>query len=172
MLAALPRGVQLRDATAADSAAIATIWNAEILDADTTTDTEPRPVATVRAWLTGRSADHPVVVASEGHAVLAWGALSPYRDRPAFARTVEDSVYVATAHRGRGLGRRILAELIRRAAARGHHSILARVTAGNAASLGLHRQLGFRVIGVERETAFTRGRWLDVVLLQRRLDGR
>src|SRR3990167_5326067 len=94
--------------------------------------------------------------------------LSPYRPTPAFARTAEDSVYVARDRRGEGLGRRVLDELLRRAAAAGHHSVLARVTAPNTASLRLHARAGFRTVGVERETAFKLGRWLDVVVLQRR----
>jgi phosphinothricin acetyltransferase len=104
--------------------------------------------------------------------VVAYGSLSPYRPKPAFARTVEDSVYVAPGHRGAGLGGLILAELIRRARALEHHSIVARITAKNAASLRLHARHGFEPVGVERESAFKLGRWLDVAIMQRRLDTR
>jgi phosphinothricin acetyltransferase len=104
--------------------------------------------------------------------VVAYGSLSPYRPKPAFACTVEDSVYVARDHRGAGLGGLILAELIRRARTLEHHSIMARITARNTASLRLHARHGFRPIGVERESAFKLGRWHDVTLLQKRLDSR
>jgi len=98
--------------------------------------------------------------------VLAFGALSPYRPKPAFAWTVEDSVYVERGQRGAGLGSLILAELIRRARAHGHRSVLARITSGNAASIGLHARHAFRVVGVERRVALKRDRWLDVTVMQ------
>jgi len=98
--------------------------------------------------------------------VLAYGSLSPYRPKPAFARTLEDSVYVKRGHRGAGLGTLVLRELIRRARELGGHSMLARITSGNAASLRLHQKHGFSVVGVEREVAFKLGRWHDVTVLQ------
>jgi L-amino acid N-acyltransferase len=174
----LPR-VALRAAREADLARIAAIWNHEVLSSDSTTDTEPRDPAAQREWLAWHTERYPVVVATvaaggperDGE-VVAYGSLSPYRPKPAFARTVEDSVYVACDHRGVGLGGLVLAELIRRARALEHHSIVARITARNAASLRLHARHGFREIGVERESAFKLGRWHDVAIMQRRLDSR
>jgi L-amino acid N-acyltransferase YncA len=102
--------------------------------------------------------------------VVAYGSLSPYQTKRAFARTVEDSVYVRRGRRGAGLGGLILAELIQRAGVLGHHSLLARITAKNVASRRLHERHGFRLVGVERESAFKLGRWHDVAIMQRRLD--
>src|SRR5437870_2188255 len=67
---------------------------------------------------------------------------------------------------GAGLGNLILAELIRRARAHGHRSVLARITSGNAASIGLHARHAFRVVGVERRVALKHDRWLDVTVMQ------
>ena len=174
-----PPRVALRDARAADLARIAAIWNLEVLCSDSTTDTEPRDQAAQREWFAWHTERYPVVVATvaadgperDGE-VVAYGSLSPYREKPAFARTVEDSVYVACDHRGAGLGGLILAELVRRARALEHHSIVARITARNTASLRLHARHGFRQIGVERESAYKLGRWHDVAIMQRRLDPR
>lgn len=141
-----------------------------MLGTDATTDTEPRDRAAQREWLSRHGERYPVVVAVAGHDVVAYGALSRYQPKPAFARTVEDSVYVRHDRRGAGLGAMVLAELVRRAQARGHHSILARITAKNTASLRLHARHGFRTVGVERESAFKLGRWHDVTIMQRRLD--
>src|SRR5206468_9737694 len=102
----------------------------------------------------------------DGPVVVAYGSLSPYRPKPAFAWTVEDSVYVAREHRGAGLGGQILAELIRRARALEHHSIVARITARNTASLRLHARHGFQPVGVERESALKLGRWHDVAIMR------
>ena len=162
--------VEIRAAREADLPAIAAIWEHEVLGSDATTDTEPRTAAAQREWLAGHTECYPVIVAATDHEVVAYGALSPYQRKPAFARTVEDSVYVRRDWRGAGLGALILGELVRRARARGHHSILARITARNTASLHLHARLGFRPIGLERESAFKLGRWHDVTIMQRRLD--
>jgi phosphinothricin acetyltransferase len=162
--------LQVRAALVDDAVQIAAIWNREVLETDHTTDTEPRTVAEQRAWLRARDAAHPVIVAVAESEILAYGALSIYRPKPAFHRTVEDSVYVKAGYRGRGLGATILRHLLELAHERDHHAIMARVTGANAASLALHERHGFVRVGVERATAFKHGRWLDVVVLQRLLD--
>jgi L-amino acid N-acyltransferase len=166
--------VALRAAHDADLDQIAAIWNHEVLGTDATTDTEPRSSSAQREWLARHTERYPVVVAvaADHETVLAYGALSPYLAKPAFARTVEDSVYVERSHRGTGLGGLILAELIRRARELEHHSILARITARNSASLRLHARHGFEVVGTERESAYKLGRWHDVTIMQRRLGSR
>lgn len=168
--APLAARVEIRAAREADLPAIAAIWEHEVLGSDATIDTEPRTLTAQREWLAGHTECYPVIVAATDHEVVAYGSLSPYQQKPAFARTVEDSVYVRRDRRGAGLGALILGELVQRARARGHHSILARITAKNTASLHLHARHGFRPIGLERESAFKLGRWHDVTIMQRRLD--
>lgn len=175
---AAPAGrVHVRAARETDLGPIAAIWNYEVLCTVATTDTEPRGPAAQREWFARHTERYPVVVATVASEdpqrdgdVVAYGSLSPYRPKPAFARTVEDSVYVARDRRGFGLGSLILAELIRRARTLEHHSIVARITAKNTPSLRLHARHGFQRVGVERESAFKLGRWHDVAILQRRLD--
>jgi phosphinothricin acetyltransferase len=159
----------IRRAGARDNAQVAAIWNHEALHTTATTDTEPRTAAAQAAWLAAHTIDYPVLVAVEADEVLAFGGLAPYRPKPSYRHTVEDSVYVKDGYRGKGLGAELLAALVARAAARGHHSVLARITSENAASLRLHERLGFQRAGYERQAAFKLGRWLDVVTLQRLL---
>jgi L-amino acid N-acyltransferase YncA len=136
-----------------------------------TTDTEPRTPAAQRQGLARHGDDHPVIVAvDDDEGVLAYGSLSPYRDKPALRTTVEDSVYVKAGARGAGLGSLVLAELIRLARDRSHHAVMARIIAENEASRRLHARLGFALVGVERETAFKLGRWHDIAIMQRLLD--
>ncbi len=161
------RPVTLRRARPADNAHIAAIWNHEVMWTTATMDSEPRGPAAQRRWLAAHDDAHPVVVAVDGDDVLAYGSLSPYRDRPAFASTVAASVYVRTDMRGAGLGSRVVAELLRLAHDRGHHTVMARITADNEASRRLHARLGFAVVGIERETAEKFGRRHDVVIMQR-----
>jgi len=161
----------VRRARLDDAAAIMTIWNREVLDTLATTDTEPRDLAAQRAWLASHAVAYPVIVATPAGApteVAGYAALTPYRAKPAFRHTVEDSVYVDRAWRGRGVGRTLLDHVLELARAGGHRSVIARITAGNAASRGLHEALGFRLVGIEEEVAFKRGLWLDVAVYQRR----
>jgi len=157
----------IRPATTADNSAIAAIWNREVLQTAATSDTEPRDPDAQRAWLVAHGPRHPVIVAAEGDEVVAFGALSPYRTKPSYARTVEDSVYVRDGWRGKGLGGLVLSRLLHLAQAHGHHSVIARITAPNEASLALHARHGFARVGHERQVAFKHGAWLDVLTLQR-----
>ena len=109
-----------------------------------------------------------VAVSTDGE-VVGFGSLTAYRPRPAYAPTVEDSVYVHRDWRGRGVGVVVLEELVRLARAHGFHSVIARIVGGHEASIALHARCGFERIGVEREVGRKLGRWLDVVLMQRML---
>jgi len=159
--------VVIRPATPSDNAAIAAIWNREVLQTAATSDTEPRDPEAQRAWLAAHGPRHPVIVAVDGDEVVAFGALSPYRAKPAYAWTAENSVYVKDGWRSKGLGGRILDRLLILAQAHGHHSVIARITAANEASLALHERRGFVRVGRESQVALKHGMWLDVVTLQR-----
>jgi len=157
----------IRAAAPRDNAAIAAIWNRAVLETTATTDTEPRSQAAQRAWLVRHTEDYPAIVAVDGGEVVAFGALTPYRPKPSYAHTVENSVYVREGWRGKGLGGLILDRLVEQARARGHRSLIARITASNEASLLLHERHGFVRVGHERRVAFKHGIWLDVITLQR-----
>jgi L-amino acid N-acyltransferase YncA len=157
----------IRPAVAADSEALAAIWNHEVLHTAATTDTEPRSLEAQHAWLAAHGPRHPVIVAVDGGEVVAFGALSPYRPKPAYAWTAENSVYVKDGWRGKGLGGALLDRLLVLAQAHGHRSVIARITASNEASLALHERRRFVRVGHERGVAFKHGIWHDVVTLQR-----
>jgi L-amino acid N-acyltransferase YncA len=162
--------VTLRRARAADNAQIAAIWNDAVVSPNLTTDTEPRTPEAQRAWLARHGDDHPVIVALEGDEVLGYGSLSPYRDKPAFRTTVEDSVYVKAGRRAAGLGSLVLAELLRLARERGHHAVMARIVADNEPSRRLHSRLGFALVGIERATAFKHAYYHDIAIMQKLVD--
>jgi phosphinothricin acetyltransferase len=162
--------VQLRLARPEDAEATRQIYNAEVTGSSVTFDLVPRSLPEQRSWLEARSGAMAVVVAEDAAGeVVGFAALSRYRDRPAYSTTVEDSVYVRGDQRGAGVGRLLLAELVEVAATRGFHTVMARIVGGHEASIGLHRSLGFELVGVEKEVGRKFGRWLDVVLMQRML---
>ncbi len=129
-------------------------------------------------WIAEHSGGHPAIVAVENSRSgrhRRWKtssgslSLSPFRSRPAYATTVEDSVYVREDRHGRGHGRALLDELLVLAADGGFHSVIARIADHNEASIALHTACGFEMVGVEREVGRKFGRWLDVVEMQRLL---
>ncbi len=112
----------------------------------------------------------PYLVAEENGAVLGFAYAGPYRPRSGYRFTVEDSVYVAPWTHGKGIGRRLLGEVIARAESAGQRQMLAVIgDSGNASSIGLHEALGFRRAGVFQSVGFKFGRWVDTVLMQRAL---
>ena len=158
--------MEVRLAQQSDSEAIRGIYNREVTGSTVTFDLVPRTAEDQRRWLDEHSGAHPAVVAQGGGGVLGFGSLTPYRSRPAYATSVEDSVYVHSDHRGKGIGQAVLTELVRLAGAHGFHAMMARIVGGHEASIRLHRTCGFELIGVEREIGRKFGQWLDVVLME------
>jgi phosphinothricin acetyltransferase len=162
--------VKYRLAAHDDSEAIRAIYNREVVGSTVTFDLVPRSPEDQLAWMDEHSGAHPAVVAVDEHGrVCGFGSLSPYRPRPAYRTTVEDSVYVDPDFQGRGVGRGLLDELVRLAESHGFHAVIGRIVGGHEASIALHRACGFDIVGVEKEVGRKFGRWLDVVLMQRLL---
>jgi phosphinothricin acetyltransferase len=170
--------MHIRLAAPGDAEAIRAIYNVEVLGSTNTFDMVARTREEQEAWLLEHSGVHPAIVAvdqgtagpgSGSDVVLGFGSLSPFRERSGYAATAENSVYVDRAHRGRGVGRALLAELLTLASAHGFHSVIARVAGHNETSIALHRAAGFELVGVEREVGRKHRQWLDVVELQRLL---
>jgi phosphinothricin acetyltransferase len=173
--------MRIRLAEPGDFEPIRSIYNAEVTDSLVTFDIVAWTDDDVRAWFDRHRGAHPAIVAvgepgspedligAQGEAVLGYGSLSPFKEKPGYATTVENSVYVARHCRQGGVGRALLEELIRLATEHGFHSMIARTEGSNAASTNLHLACGFEMVGVEREIGRKHGRWLDVVELQRML---
>jgi phosphinothricin acetyltransferase len=162
-------GVNLRLARPEDAEATREIYNTEVTGSTVTFDLVPRSIEDQLAWLDQRSGAMAVVVAEVDGQVVGFASLSPYRDRPAYATTVEDSVYVHADFRSQGVARALLAEILDIAVARGFHAVMARIVGGHDASISLHTSLGFEIVGTEREVGRKFGKWLDVLIMQRML---
>ncbi len=164
--------MHVRLAEPRDAESVRRIYNAEVVGSTATFDLRPRTTEEQADWMDDHRGTYPVVVAVDDEdRVLGFGSLSTYRDRPSYATTVENSVYVDTAHRGDGVGRALLEELVRLATLHGFHSMIARIGGDNTASIALHQACGFEEVGVEREIGRKFNRWLDVAVLQRMLGG-
>lgn len=161
--------MELRLATVDDAEAVRQIYNVEVETSTATFDLVPRTIEEQRAWIAARSGAFSTLVAVEDGTVVGFAALSPYKDRPAYRTTVEDSVYVHRDHQGRGIGTRLLAGVLDVARATGFHAVIARIEATRAPSIALHRSQGFGLVGIEREVGRKFNRWLDVAIMQKLL---
>ncbi len=186
MMTVSPDSVTIRPATDADMDAVAAIYAHHVLHGRASFETEPPGAAEMRR----RRADVvskglPYLVAEQvkpaqagaqgasaepAGAVLGYAYAGTYRPRPAYANTVENSVYLRPDAVGRGIGRRLLSALVSACEQCGLRQMVAVVgDSANEASIRLHEKLGFRRVGVLRDVGYKQGVWLDSVLLQRSL---
>ncbi|HBS29936.1 MAG TPA: GNAT family N-acetyltransferase [Phycisphaerales bacterium] len=158
-----------------DLASIFAIYDEQVLHGVATFDTECKSGSEREEWFAKHAPErHPVIVAVDGGSggeVAGWASLSAWSERCAYARAAEVSVYVRGDRRGGGVGTLLMGELIARARANGLGVLLARIVAGNPASVRLHERFGFGTIGVMRRVGEKFGRVLDVHLMDLQLDG-
>ncbi len=158
----------IRLAKLSDAAAIAEIYNYEVLSGVATFDLVPKSLEEQRDWLRDRSGALPCIVAlQENEVVVGWACLSKYRDRPAYGTSVENSIYVHPDHQGKGVGDLLMNDLLALADEHGFHATFARIAGENPASVALHVKHGFELVGTEREVGRKFGRWLDITVMQR-----
>ncbi len=166
------RSMEIRSAGTADLPSILAIYNDAVVNTTAIWNDDIVDLDNRRAWLSAReSQGYPVFVAVEDGAVLGYGSYGDFRPFQGYRFTVENSVYVASAARGKGVGARLLEALVAHAGAAGKHVMIAAITAGNEASVRLHAHQGFVEKGRLGEVGFKFGRYLDLVLMEKRLTG-
>jgi L-amino acid N-acyltransferase YncA len=158
--------VEIRDARRDDLPVITAIYNEAIEKTVATFDTKPKTQEEQQEWFMAHGTRNPIVVAEESGVVIGWASLTRWSDRCAYADTAEISLYVKEQHQGKGIGRMLGKELLDRGKRAGLHTVIARISEGNEASVHLHQAMGFRHIGVMKEVGRKFGRLLDVHLMQ------
>jgi phosphinothricin acetyltransferase len=166
--------VTTRRATLDDVPAITAIYAESVANATATFEVVPPDEAEMArrmSELTG--ADYPYRVAEDppsGNRILGFGYAGPYRSRPAYRNTVEDSIYLSPEARGRGIGGVLLRQLIDDSSALGFRQMVAVIGGSdNAPSIRLHKAAGFVLVGILKDVGYKHGRWLDSVIMQRTL---
>jgi phosphinothricin acetyltransferase len=160
--------VKIRPARAEDMPKIAEIYSDAVLNDTASFELEaPDPAEMERRWKALGSA-YPYLVAEREGVVVGYAYAGPFRTRPAYRATCEDSVYIAPEAKRRGIGRALLSAVIDDCTARGFRQMIAGVSGGDA-SIALHEALGFRVVARFPSVGFKFGRWVDVIMLQRAL---
>lgn len=152
--------------------AILEIFNEAILNSTALYDYKPRTRQNMVGWFDAkRNGGFPVIGVEDADGMmLGFGSYGTFRAWPAYKYTVEHSVYVHKGHRGRGLGRTVMRELIAAARRNDLHAMMGGIDATNTGSIALHEQLGFKHVGTLPQVGFKFGRWLDLAFYQLLLD--
>ena len=161
----------IRASTEQDLPAITEIYAHHVQTGTATFET----TAPTQAEMTARRADVldkglPYLVAEEDGRVLGFAYCQWFKPRPAYRFSAEDSIYLHPDASGKGLGRRLLAELAVQAEAAGIRKLMAVIgDSANAASIGVHRSTGFEPVGTFKSCGWKFGQWLDIVLMEKTL---
>lgn len=163
----------VRASTSKDAADLARIYGHHVLHGfGTFEEVPPTPedMAARRAAVVAKGL--PYLVAEDEGQVVGFAYAGPFRPRAAYRYTVEDSVYVAPDALGRGVGRAVLAQVLAQCESIGVRQVVAVIgDSGNQGSIGLHQALGFQPAGVGKSFGFKHGRWVDIVWMQKALNG-
>lgn len=135
-------------------------------------DYRPRTSEMMTTWFEAkRKGGYPVIgVLADNGRLMGFGSYGTFRAWPAYQYTVEHSLYVAADHRGRGIGKVLLREIISEARAQNYHVLVGGIDSQNAISIHLHKRFGFGYAGTIRQVGFKFGRWLDLDFYQLILD--
>ena len=135
-------------------------------------DYRRRPLSSMDNWFDAKErGGYPVIGAvNDAGTLLGFASYGPFRAWPAYKYSVEHSLYVAPGHRGHGIGKALLAEVLDRARAQQYHTVIGGIDAENATSIALHERFGFERCGLIRHAGFKFGRWLDLAFYQKLLD--
>ncbi len=157
----------IRKAILEDLAAITETYNEAILQTVATFDTEPKSVEEQTTWFANHDSKHPILVAEQDGIVTGWASLSKWSDRSAYSETAEISLYVKKQHRKKGIGRKLLEQIVKEGQKNGLHTVIARITEGNEPSVNLFKHEKFELVGVMKEVGRKFGKLLDVYIMQR-----
>ncbi|MFP3390890.1 GNAT family N-acetyltransferase [Brevibacillus sp. SIMBA_040] len=158
--------IRIRDAVIDDLPAMLDIYNHAIRNLVATFDLEEQSLEQREVWFYKHGKNYPLLVAESEGAIIGYSCLSSFREKPAYAKTTELSIYVSNEAHGKGVGTALMAVILQRAVQLGFHTVISGIVGGNEASIALHKKFGFGFIGQFREVGFKFGEWQDVHFYQ------
>jgi phosphinothricin acetyltransferase len=157
----------IREAVEADLPAMLVIYNDIIVNTTAVWHDEPHTLAMRQEWFEQRKQQgFPIFVATEDDKILGFSTIGPFRPWPGYRYTVENSVYVATESRGKGVANLLMPPIIASARELKLHAIVAGIEATNTTSIALHNKFGFVEVAHFKEVGFKFGRWMDLKFLE------
>ncbi len=167
----MKQDIHIRRVSEADAEAIAEIYKPYVLNSIVTFETATVEVPEMRERIGGTLAKYDWMVAEVNRRVVAYAYYSSFRPRAAYSRTVEATVYVTEECAGIGIGKKLYTALIQSATDKGLREMIGAIALPNPASVGLHKALGFKEVGVLRGVGHKFGQYVDVALWQKSLPG-
>jgi phosphinothricin acetyltransferase len=162
----------IRDASDDDVPGILAIYNDVIATSTAVYRDDPATRDDRQQWFEARLAQgYPVLVAADDSGIAGFASYGDFRTWPGYRFSVEHTVHIRADRRGHGVGTALMQALIRRAVEQGKHVMIGGVDGDNESSLRFHERLGFMRVAHLRQVGFKFGRWLDLVFVQRILDG-
>ena len=158
--------MKIRKAKIEDLETITEIYNYSIINSVATFDTVPKTMDYQKEWFYHHTDKYPLLVAEDTGGIVGWVSLSQWSDRCAYDKTAEISVYVNKNNQGRGIGNKLIVNIINCAKKKNLHTIIARIDGENEISVHLHKKNGFNYIGSLKEVGFKFNKYIDVHLMQ------
>ena len=159
--------IKIRKATNKDIPGITEIYNEAIEKTLSTFDIKPKTLDEKKKWFHEHGSKNPVIVADEKNEIVGWAALSKYSDKAAYSDFAEISLYVRGDKQGRGIGKKLIENIVEEGEKAGLHALIARITESNRVSVILHESVGFQHVGILKEAGFKFGKRLDVYLMEK-----
>lgn len=156
----------IRNATLADCAVIASIYNEYIEKRNATMDRMLKSATDIERWMAEFNERELIQCLELNGEVVGWGIIKRYSDREGYGTTCETAVYLRRDKLRIGLGTKIKKSIIKKCGALGYHHLVAKIFAGNEGSIEYNRKLGYEVVGTQREVGNIDGKWLDVTIMQ------
>ena len=157
---------KIRTASKNDLSSITEIYNHAVLNTTATFDTEPKTLHEQDEWFERHIDKYTVIVAVQDDIVVGWASLSPWSDRCAYSNTADIAVYIKEGFRGKGIGSKLLEELLKKGTKNGLHTAIAKICSENEVSMNLFKKSGFKHIGTMKEVGYKFEKKLDVHLMQ------
>ncbi|MBM7694614.1 phosphinothricin acetyltransferase [Peribacillus deserti] len=156
----------IRKALEKDLPDLLEIYNEAILNTTATFDLVEQTLEERKKWFEKYGGEYPLLVADFDGEAAGYCSLSSFRDKEAYKKTMEISIYVSSKHRGKGIAKKLMEAILSQAKKMGCHVIMAGITAGNDTSVELHEKFGFQYAGCFKEVGFKFGKWQDVLFYQ------
>ena len=158
--------LSIRNPVIEDLPAMLKIYNDAILNLTATFDLIEQTLEDRQPWFDQHGGKYPLIVAELDGEVVGYCSLSAFREKEAYDKTSEVSIYISTSHRGYGIGSALLKEILLRANELNYHTIIAGITSGNEGSVRLHEKFGFEFIGRFKEVGYKFNEWQSVDFYQ------
>jgi phosphinothricin acetyltransferase len=129
-------------------------------------DLKPKKVNEVEAWFKGFDERELIVLLEVNKITIGWGVIKRYSEREGYARACETAIYLRGSETRKGYGSKMKLWIIDKCKELGYHHLVAKIYANNKASIEYNRQLGYEIVGTQKEIGYINGQWQDVTIMQ------